>query len=100
MQPKCSSAVKEFNFRTQLDNFMADLKHLSLTTELISCCLPSGFLLTVKGQMSCRKYKAFQLIYDLIRCKANNYSVVVAYVKKKENFKTCLMKKLFSELER
>ena len=33
---KCGSAVKEFNVQRQLDNFMADLKHLSLTTEWIS----------------------------------------------------------------
>lgn len=79
---------------------MADLKHLSLTTELISCCHPYEFLMTVVGQMSCRKYKAFQLIYDPVWCKACNYFVVVANAKKKEKFKTCLMEKYFFELER
>lgn len=60
----CGSAIKEFNFQRQFDNFMADLKHLSPTTKLISCCLSNGFLLTVKGEMAWEKYKAFQLIYD------------------------------------
>lgn len=94
----CGSSVKEFNFQRQLDNFMADLKHLSVTTELISCCLPNGFLLTVKGEIRCGKYKAFQLIDDSVRCKACNYSVVVAFAKNK--LKTCFMGKFFSELEK
>lgn len=79
---------------------MDDLKYLSLTTEWISCCLPNGFLLTVEGQLSCRKYKALQLIYDPVRCKAHHYSVVVAFAKKKVKLKTCLMEKCFAQLER
>lgn len=95
---KCGSAVKEFDFQRQLDNFTADLKHLSLTTELVSGCFPNRFLLTVKGEIRCGKYKAFQLIYDSVRCKACNYSLVVAFAKNK--LKPCFMGKFFYELER
>lgn len=97
---KCSSAVKEFNFQRRLDNFMDDLKRLSLTTEWIPCRLPNGFLLTVEGQLSCRKYKALQLIYDPVRCVAYHYSVVVAFAKKKVKLKTCVMEKCFAQFER
>lgn len=79
---------------------MADLKHLSVTTELISCCLPNRFLLTVGGEVSCAKYKAFQLIYDPVRCKACNYFVVVAFAKKKRKVENLFYGKVFSELER
>lgn len=77
---------------------MTDLKHLSLTTELISCCFPNRVLLTVKGEIRCGKYKAFQLIYDSVRCKACNDSGVVAFAKNK--LKTRFMGKFFHELER
>lgn len=77
---------------------MAELKHLSLTTELISGCFPNRFLLTVRGEIRCGKYKAFQLIYDSVRCKACNYSVVAAFAKNK--LKPCFMGKFFYELER
>lgn len=80
------SAIEEFNFQRQLDTFMADLKHLSPTTELVSCCLPNGFLLTVKGEISRGRYKAFQLIYDPLRCQACNYSVTVAFAERKKQF--------------
>lgn len=76
---------------------MADLKHLSVATELISGCLPNGFLLTVKGEVGCGKYKTLQLIYDSVRYKACNYSVVVAFAKNK--LKNCFMVKFLSELE-
>lgn len=70
-----------------MDNFMADLLHLSLTTQLISCCHPKRFLLIVKGEMSCGKYKAFQLIYDPVKYKAYNYPAVVASAKKEKKNK-------------
>lgn len=80
------SAIEEFNFQRQLDAFMADLKHLSPTTELVSCCLPNGFLLTVKGEISRGRYKAFQLIYDPVGCQACNYSVTVAFAQREKQF--------------
>lgn len=61
-------------------------------------CFPNGFLLIAKGEVRCGNTKAFQLIYDSVRCKAYNYSVVVDFAKTK--LKMCFMGKLFSELER
>ena len=78
------SAIEELNFQRQSDTFMADLKHLSPTTELVSCCLPNGFLLTVKGEISQGRYKAFQLIYDPVRCQGCNYSVTVAFAEREK----------------